>query len=83
MSLPVDRRLQRQPLVPIGNDAVKVDGPYGWTQRVCLNAAGALSSAYKVVRIYAKSPYMNLPEKNHQKMVCISLKNSEKVIILT
>ena len=42
MSLPVDRRLQRQPLVPIGNDAVKVDGPYGWTQRVCLNAAGAL-----------------------------------------
>ena len=32
--------------------------------------------ACKVVRIYAKSPYTDLPEKNHQKMVCISLKKS-------
>ena len=38
-----------------------------------------LCRAYKVVRIYAKSPYMDLPKKNHQKMVCISLK---KVCIL-
>ena len=34
----------------------------------------AMNRAYKVVRIYAKSPYTDLPEKNHQKMVCISLK---------
>ena len=35
-----------------------------------------IGSAYKVVRIYAKSPYTDRPEKNHQKMVCISLKKS-------
>ena len=36
----------------------------------------AKNRAYKVVRIYAKSPYTDIPEKNHQKMVCISLKES-------
>ena len=51
----------------------------GWTEAfydVPLYTFLGEGRAYKVVRIYAKSLYTDLTEKNHQKMVCISLKKS-------
>ena len=56
----------------------------GWTEAfydVPLYTFLGEGRAYKVVRIYAKSPYTDHPGKFHQKMVRKTPKKSQKVCI--